>query len=71
VQTKLLVPSVQHAEKTNFCAKVSRITSDLKKCFGAGPEQQVSENTTSIIVSNSIAWPLSCQARIAIAERPR
>jgi len=31
---------MQHAEKTNFRAKVSRITSDLKKCFGAGPEQQ-------------------------------
>jgi len=40
VQTELLVPSVQHGEETNFRAKVSRITSDLKECFGAGPEQQ-------------------------------
>jgi len=40
VQTELLVPSVQHAEETNFRAEVSGITSDLEKCFGAGPEQQ-------------------------------
>jgi hypothetical protein len=40
VQTEFLVPSVQHVEETNFRAKVSGITSDLKKCFGAGPKQQ-------------------------------
>ena len=40
VRTELLVPSVQHAEEANFRAKVSGIPRDLKKCFGAGPEQQ-------------------------------
>jgi len=40
VQTELLVPSVQHAEETDLRAEVSGITSDLEKCFGAGPEQQ-------------------------------
>jgi hypothetical protein len=40
VQTELLVPSVQHAEETNFRAKVSGIPRDLKKCLGAGSEQQ-------------------------------
>jgi hypothetical protein len=38
VQTELLVPSVQHAEEANFRAQVSWITSDLKECFGTGPE---------------------------------
>ncbi len=41
VQTELLVPSVQHAEETNFRAKVSGIPRDLQKCLGAGAEQQV------------------------------
>ena len=40
MQAEPLIPGVQNAEETNFRAKVSRITSDLKECFGAGPEQQ-------------------------------
>jgi len=31
---------MQNAEETNFCAEVSRILRNLKKCFGAGTEQQ-------------------------------
>jgi hypothetical protein len=40
MQVELLIPSVQNAEETNFCAKVSGIPRDLKKCLGAGAEQQ-------------------------------
>jgi hypothetical protein len=38
VQAELRIPRVQHAEETNFRAQVSWITSDLKECFGTGPE---------------------------------
>jgi hypothetical protein len=31
---------VQNAKETNFRTKVSGIPRDLKKCFGAGAEQQ-------------------------------
>src|SRR5262250_3199979 len=40
MQVELLIPRVQHTEKTNFRPKVSRIPRDLKKGFGAGAEQQ-------------------------------
>jgi len=40
MQVELLIPGVQNAEETNFCAEVSGISCDLKKCFGAGAEQQ-------------------------------
>src|SRR5262245_62128015 len=36
VQTKPLVPSVQHTEKADLCAEVSRIASDFEKGFRAG-----------------------------------
>ena len=40
MQAELLIPSVQDAEETKFCAEVSRIARDFEKCFGTGPEQQ-------------------------------
>jgi len=40
MQTEFLIPGVQHAEETNFRAEVSGIPRDLKKCLGAGAEQQ-------------------------------
>ena len=35
-----LIPGVQDAEETKFCAEVSLIASDFEKCFDTGLEQQ-------------------------------
>ena len=40
VQTELLVPSVQHAEKTNFRAEVSRIAAEGEQRVGGRAKQQ-------------------------------
>ena len=40
VETELLVPSVQHAEETNFRAEVSGIASDFQKGLRTGAQQQ-------------------------------
>jgi hypothetical protein len=40
VQAEFLTPGVQHAEKTDFRAEMSRITSDFAKGFRAGAQQQ-------------------------------
>ena len=44
VKAKPLTPCMQHAEETDLCTQVSRITSHCKKCFCAGTEQQVVED---------------------------
>src|SRR6266481_1683385 len=37
----LLVPGVQHTEKTNLCTEVSGIASDFEKSFRAGTKQEI------------------------------
>jgi hypothetical protein len=40
MEAEFLTPRVQHAEKTDFRAEMSRITSDFEKGFRAGARQQ-------------------------------
>ena len=40
MKAEFLTPGVQHAEKTDFRAEMSRITSDFEKGFRAGAQQQ-------------------------------
>ena len=40
VQTEPLVPGMQHTEKADLCAEVSRVTSDFEQGFCAGAQQQ-------------------------------
>ena len=44
MKLELLVPGMQHAEKADFRAEVSRIASDFEKCFCTGAEQQIIED---------------------------
>jgi len=54
MQAEPLIPGVQNAEETNFRAKVSGIPRDLKKCLGAGAEQQA-------IDEFFVLWCQACQ----------
>ena len=53
---ELLTPCVQHAEEANFRAEVSRVASDLQKCFGTGTEQEIVENT--LVLQNQRRQPV-------------
>jgi hypothetical protein len=41
MESKLLTPGMQHGEKADFCAEVSRVASDFEKSFRTGAEQQI------------------------------
>jgi len=41
VHFEFLAPAVQHAEETNLCTEVSRITSDFEKGFRTGAKQEI------------------------------
>src|SRR6202166_5062034 len=41
MESKLLIPGVQHGEEAEFRAEVSRVASDFEKSFRTGAEQQI------------------------------
>jgi hypothetical protein len=41
---ELLIPCVQHTEKTDLCPEVFWIASDFEKCFRAGTKQEIVED---------------------------
>ena len=41
MKPELLIPGVQHAEKTNLCTEVSGIARDLEEGFCTGAEQEI------------------------------
>jgi hypothetical protein len=65
---EFLTPSVQHAEETNLCTEVSRITRNFLKCFRAGAKQEIVEDL--LVLQNQWRQTVGqCEDDVQVARR--
>jgi Putative transposase len=70
VQFELLAPGMQHAEETNLCTEVSRITSNFEKSFGTGAEQEIVNDL--LVLQHQRGQPTrQCEDHVQVARRKK
>src|SRR4030095_7741820 len=70
MEGELLTPGMQHSEKADFRAEVSRIASDLEKCFRAGAEQQAVDDFL-VLQSQCCKLRRKCEDHMDVACREK
>src|SRR5580704_180010 len=67
---ELLAPGMQHAEETNLCTEVSRITSNFEKSFGTGAEQEILNDL--LVLQHQRGQPTrQCENHVQVARRKK
>ena len=70
MEPELLIPGMQHAEKTDFRAEVFRIASDFEKCFGTGAKQQIIDDFF-VLQSQWSKLRRKCEDHMDVARREK
>jgi len=70
VQSKLLIPCVQHGEEANFRAEVSRIARDFEKCFCTGAEQQIVDDFL-VLQNQCCKLRRKCEDHVDVVRRKK